>query len=618
MSGLAGFLDIDVNTPDRETVATRMAAAVAHRGPDDARVWVDDAAGLAFGFRRLALLEPSPSGRQPMESRDGRWVLALDGAIFNHHELRRRLDPIAWRGHSDAEVFLEAISRWGLERALAAADGMFALALWDRSDRALSLARDRIGEKPLAYAAVGGRILFGSEVRALAAHPAWDATLDRDALALYMRQGWIPAPHTIYRAARKVMPATIVTFAGGRRSERVTWSAPDRAAAIAGRFSGGPEAAAERLNQHLRSAVTLRMDADVPVGAMLSGGVDSALMTAVMQEMAAGSIPTVGLAIPGCDDGVRAATVAAALGTRHTQIEIGEREALATVRRLALLCDEPFADPLQLPACLLAETARREMGVALVSAGADALFAGAGIHRSIPQAWARLSRWPRWIRRAAAGIADGLPSAALGHRHRRALQSFSASGIGDLHRQHYSRWQGPGSPVLGASRAAASFGDIPEAVDPALAVMLLDTTTMLPDDVCVALDRAAGAAGLEARLPFLDQAVIEFAWTLPTAFHIAGETGKAMLGHLLRRYLPPALCEMPGAPCTAPLGRWLNGGLKEWADDLLAEDRLKRDGILDAAVVTRCWREHRAGTHDRQTELWHALMFLGWLDGTRR
>jgi asparagine synthase (glutamine-hydrolysing) len=637
MCGFAGFLDIDATTPEREAVVRRMAGTLVHRGPDDEGAWIDEGAGLALGFRRLAILDLTPSGHQPMESDDRRWMVVFNGEIYNHDELRRRLgDEVTWRGHSDTEVLLEAVSRWGIERALASFDGMFAFALWDRLERILYLGRDRIGEKPLYWAKCGGRLLFGSELKGLKAHPAFDAAIDRDALGLYMRLGWIAAPHTIYTAARKLLPGTVLRIKGNDIQERTYWSARERAQALAGSYSGGPAAAAERLNQLLRASIALRMQADVPVGVFLSGGIDSSVTAAIMQDLAGVPVHTftIGFDVAGLDESPYARAVAERLGTIHTEIRITDDDALGLVPALPRIYDEPFADPAQLPTCLLAQATRRSVTVALSGDGADELFGGYGIYRSLPADAARRRAMPQALRRAAGLLARGLPAGPLnglaglaglvgrskrsypGYRMKRNLENLSTLDLAQMLGLHYGRWRGMPNPVPGAGSASTVFNDPsrqPELADPALAVMVLDALAYLPDDLCVKTDRATMAASLEARLPFLDHSVVEFAWSLPTSFKIEGDLGKTVLRDVLYRYVPRQLVDRPKMGFEVPIGRWLSGRLKGWADDLLAEDRLRRQGFLDAALVARCWREHRSGRKNWSAELWHALMFQAWL-----
>lgn len=639
MCGFAGFLDIDSDTDGRARVVAAMAATLIHRGPDDAGVWCDDGAGIALGFRRLAILDLSPQGHQPMASHDGRWVVAFNGEIYNHRDLRARLEPMDWRGHSDTEILLEAVARWGVERAVAACDGMFAIALWDRLERRLHLARDRVGEKPLYWALCGGTLLFGSELKALKRHPAFDGDIDRDALSAYLKLGWVPSPHTIYRHARKLPPGTIMSVKGADHVIRPYWSAKDRAAAVAGSFTGGPAAAAERLNQLLRGSVSHCMQADVPVGVFLSGGIDSSLTAAIMQDLSQNPVHTftIGFDQQGYDESPYARAVASHLGTDHTETRITDDDALALVPRLPEIWDEPFADPAQLPTCLLAQVTRRKVTVALSGDGADELFGGYGIYRSLPRDWQRLQATPGWTRAMAKTLAllpaapiNGLAGLAAlagrrrrsypGYRLRKSFEALSAHSIPELLGLHYSRWRGMPPLVPGARNPETIFNDPqrqPVLADPALEVMVLDLLGYLPDDLCVKTDRASMAASLETRLPFLDPAVMDFAWSLPTALKISGGTGKTVLREVLYGYIPRELVDRPKMGFEVPIGRWLTGKLKPWADDLLSEGRLKHEGLLDAGLVAGCWRDQRAGRKAWHTELWHALMFQAWLENER-
>ena len=633
MCGFAGFLDLTKATPGRAAVVRAMAATLVHRGPDDDGVWVDDEAGAALGFRRLAILDLSPQGHQPMASHDGRWVIAFNGEIYNHAELRRQLgDGIVWRGHSDTEVLLEAVAAWGVEAALARFDGMFAFALWDRSERSLVLARDRFGEKPLYWAEMGGSLLFGSELKALAAHPAWDGAIDRDALGQYMRLGWIAAPNTIHRHASKLEPGCLMRVKDGVIRHARYWSAPATAARLENSFAGSAEDAADRLDSLLRQSVSLRMQADVPVGVFLSGGIDSSVTAALMRQLAAEPVHsfTIGFDQAGLDESVHARAVAEHLGTIHTEVRITDSEALDMVARLPVLYDEPFADAAALPTALLAQVTRRDVTVALSGDGADELFGGYGIYRSIPKDWQSLEAQPPGLKalgamaaRALVGPAEAVAGLAglaskrrshPGYRLGRAAERLGAGSLAALLGLHYSRWRGMPGPVPGAGPAPSPFaGATPACADPALATMVLDAVGYLPDDLCVKTDRATMAASLEARLPFLALPLAEFAWSLPTSLKIEGAVGKAVLRHVLYRHVPRALVDRPKMGFEVPVGRWLRGRLRDWADDLLSEDRLRRQGYLDAALVSRCWREHRSGAKNWQSELWHALMFQAWL-----
>jgi asparagine synthase (glutamine-hydrolysing) len=634
MCGFAGFLDISAPTAERGRVVRAMAATLAHRGPDDDGAWVDEEAGIALGFRRLAIVDLTPQGHQPMASHDGRWVISFNGEIYNHAELRRRLgDDRPWRGHSDTEVLLEAVAAWGVEAALDAFDGMFAFALWDRAERVLFLARDRFGEKPLYWTRQGGHLLFGSELKALKAHPAWTGGIDRDALGVYMRLGWIASPRTIHPNVFKLEPGHLMRVADGRIEDRAYWSAADTAARLEGSFAGTAEEAADRLEELLRESVGLRMQADVPVGVFLSGGVDSSVTAALMRRLSPEPVHsfTIGFAGHGVDESPHARAVADHLGTVHTEVQITESEALALVPRLPELYDEPFADAAALPTALLARVTRQAVTVALSGDGADELFGGYGIYRSLPRDWRRLAALPGPLRAAGAagarllsGPAEGLAALAGGFSKRRShpglrlareAERLEAGSLAALLGLHYSRWRGVGGLVPGAGPADSLFSrPTPPLGDDALAVMVMDAMGYLPDDLCVKTDRATMGASLEARLPFLALPLAEFAWSLPTGLKIEGDVGKAVLRRVLYRLVPRAIVDRPKMGFEVPLRRWLTGELKGWADDLLSEERLRGQGWLDAARVAACWREHRAGAKNWQNEMWHALMFQAWLE----
>jgi len=635
MCGFAGFLDLSRSTPDRAATVRAMAATLVHRGPDDDGAWIDDTTGIALGFRRLSILDLSAQGHQPMVSHDGRWVVVFNGEIYNHAALRARLGgaAIAWHGHSDTEVLLEAVAAWGIDRAVEAFDGMFAFALWDRAERRLILGRDRFGEKPLYWGRSGGRLLFASELRAFAPHPAWDDALDREALGQMLRIGWIPAPRTIFTHARKLEPGHLmIVSAEGAVETRRYWSADERAAAVAGSFTGDRDAAAARLETLLTQSVRLRMQADVPVGLFLSGGIDSSLIAALMVREASGPVHsfTIGFAQKGIDESAHAAALARHLGTTHTAIRIDDTQAAELIPALAAAFDEPFADPAALPSLLLARVTRRRVTVALSGDGADELFGGYGLYRSLPADWRRLDRIAYGLRRGAAhglrllaGPAESLASAGRwgrrrshpGYRLRRSAEGLLARSLPELMGLHYSRWRGMTLPVARARGWPDLFtGPGPQVDDPALAVMLLDCRGYLADDLCVKTDRATMAASLEARLPFLDPAIAAFAWSLPAAHKIGADCGKLVMRDLLFRLVPRALVDRPKMGFEVPVGRWLRDGLRPWADDMLSPARLSRQGWLDTRTVTRCWREHRSGAKNWQTELWHVLMLQAWLD----
>ncbi len=648
MCGIAGLMDPGWSGSSEELAAAAgaMAAPLAHRGPDDEGTWADPSAGVGLGHRRLAVVDLSPAGHQPMVSADGRWVASYNGECYNAGELRSELPGggAGLRGHCDTEVVVEAVAAWGLGRALERINGMFALALWDRRDRVLHLVRDRLGEKPLYYALVDGVVLFGSELRAIAADARFPTGIDHGALALLLRLNYIPAPHTIYAAARKLAAGTMVSIRPGEAGwpEQVTWwdfPAVARAAA-ASRPAGRPVAdgeAIERLDELLRDAVARRMVADVPVGTFLSGGIDSTLVTALAQAGAPGAVRTftVGFGGEGQDEAAHAAAVARHLGTEHTELRLSPSDALQAVPDLHRWWDEPFADPSQLPTLLLCREARRHVTVALSGDGGDEVFGG---YRRYT-AGSRLARWvlpvPAGARRAAATAIGGVP-AGLWERAGRAGSRVAprlvagdlatkahklagvlgAASARELYMGLVSAWDDAEPVVLGDSvspwQGPAELG---WPAGPAEAMMVWDTLSTLPDEMLTKVDRASMAVGLEARVPLLDHRVVQAAWALAPSLRVVGGTGKRALRLVLDRYVPRHLVERPKTGFDPPVGAWLRGPLRSWAEDLLSESRLRAQGLLDPAPIRARWAEHLSGLAGREYSLWAVLVFQSWLDG---
>lgn len=669
MCGIAGILDPTGRmAPDALLdVAGRMAARQAHRGPDGQGLWADPDGMLALGHRRLAVLDLSPAGEQPMLSHCGRFALAYNGEVYNHPELRREVEAaraysgrpaIAWRGRSDTEILLEACALWGVEGALSRSAGMFALALWDRRERTLTLARDRMGEKPLYYALQGGRLHFASELPGLLAAPGFSARVDRGALALLLRLSCIPAPHSILRDVRKLPAGHVLEISaqelasGGPPAPRPWWSLRQLAQdGLMEPFEGTEQEAHEALLRRLRQSVRGQMIADVPLGALLSGGVDSSLIAALMAEAAPGSVRTftIGYDDPAYDESAQAEAVARHLGTVHTRLIAKPEDALALVPHLAALSGEPFADASLLPARLVAGLTRREVTVCLTGDGGDELFAGYNRHAWGPALWARLGGLPLGLRKLAAAaltslspaawdrlfaaLAPLLPEAARqrlpGEKLHKLAQALPARIATSFYARLVSAWIDPGLLVRQEGRGASepewalrlpgTWPD-PGLCPPggALWMQFLDTAWYLPDDILTKVDRAAMSVGLESRAPYLDHRVAELAWRLPEAMRLrdgpSGVRGKLPLRALLSRYVPPGLWERPKMGFGAPLDAWLRGPLKDWAAGLLDPARLGREGFLDPAPFARAWAEHQSGRHNRQYQLWPALMFGSWLE----
>lgn len=624
-------------------LAARMADTLRHRGPDDSGVWIDPEAGIALGHRRLAILDLSPLGRQPMTSASGHWVVVYNGEVYNFAELRAELEGRGhrFRGHSDTEVMLAAFEEWGLEASLKRFNGMFAFAAWHRPTRTLYLARDRVGKKPLYYGWAGNVFLFGSELKALRAHPAFRAEIDPGALALLLRHNYIPHPYSIYRGIRSLRPATFLALdeaaSGEIPSPTPYWSHKLVAEEGLQHPVKEPAEALERLDALIRDAVRLRMIADVPLGAFLSGGIDSSLVVALMQAQSSRPVMTfsIGFREEGFDEAAHARAVAAHLGTDHTELYVSPAEARDVIPSLAEIYDEPFADDSQIPTFLVSKLARSRVTVSLSGDGGDELFGGYAAYLSNLRFWRRYGRLPLGVRRLMAAAAralspeawDGVfarltpllpeanrrPSAGLRlHRLAVALEQDSEEAI---YCSLMSHWQPPMTPLAGIEEPPTAFRD-PErrAALPGFAerMMYLDLISYLPDDILVKVDRASMAVSLEARCPLLDYRVAELAWRLPLEMKIRNGQGKWILRQLLYRYVPRELVERPKAGFALPVGIWMRGPLREWAEELLRPTRLKSEGLLDPAPIRAVWEQHLRGEHDWAGLLWPVLIFEAW------
>ncbi len=595
-----------------------MADELRHRGPDGAGGWCDPECGVALGHRRLAVLDLSEAGAQPMSSADGRFVLSYNGEVYNHLDLRRGLAAAGarFRGSSDTESLLEAIRVWGLDETLPRLVGMFAFALWDRRRLRLSLVRDRLGIKPLYWGLSRGALLFGSELKGLAHHPSFEACIDRDALAQFLRHGYVPDPQCIYRGFSKLAPGTVATFDGiGEPRLKTWWSARGLARRSAAEpWDSGPENFTAELDRRLRTSVRQRLVSDVPVGAFLSGGIDSSLVAGLMQAQVGERIRTftIGFIDPLFDEGNEARRVARHLGTRHTERRIGEADALGVIRDVAGCWDEPFADSSQIPTLLLARIAREHVTVALSGDGGDELFGGYPRYRAAMK-WARLLRIPGGVRHVVASLLKAMPADALTSRSHRLARLIGSSSDQELYRRLVSIWPNATSVVPGSVDRQAPYDDRTLASDVASLggrMMLLDTLAYLPGDILTKVDRASMSVGLEVRVPLLDHRVVELAWRLPPAGRIS--SGKRALREVLDKYLPRGWFERPKRGFGVPLGRWLRGSLREWAESLLDPRVLRDDGLLDPALIRAAWRDHLAGGATHHRRLWCVLTFLAW------
>ncbi len=653
MCGIAGCLETarHLPAPSLLSLARTMAYPLAHRGPDDAGVWADPEAGIALGHRRLSIVDLSPLGHQPMVSADGRFVVVFNGEIYDHQATRRTLEARGhvFRGRSDTEVLLAAASAWGVERAVTLFNGMFAFALWDRAERKLHLVRDRLGEKPLYYAWSGTTFLFGSELKALRAHPGFTARISREALTLFARYGFVPAPYTIHEGVAKLAPGTVLTVDAARPGEstpRTYWSIEEAAArGEADPWSGSEDEAVEALDALLRESVRMRLQADVPVGVFLSGGIDSSTVAALAQAESGGARArtfTIGFREERFDEAASARAVAAHLGTDHTELTLSGEDALAVVPRLPTLYDEPFADSSQIPTFLVSRLARTRVTVCLSGDGGDELFGGYGRYVLARALWGAFSRVPRPVRAGVAAAMAGTPGAAAAagaaiaavrrlsfrsvplraaavDQGRRLSRLLGAAGPDVLYRDLLSVWPEPERLVAGGREPESTLSRaqaLPSAPPLVERMMRWDLVSYLPDDILAKVDRATMGVSLEARVPLLDHRLVELAQRLPLAFKIRGNVGKHVLRRVLHRYVPPALVDRPKRGFAIPVDDWLRGPLRGWAQDLLAGDRLRREGFLDPATVSTSLREHLAGA-SRGAQLWVALMFQSWLEAQR-
>ncbi len=643
MCGIVGILLLPNGANPRRLAAVEdMSEALHHRGPDGGSSWMDPDAGIAFGHRRLAIVDLSDAGRQPMVSASERLVMTYNGEIYNFAELRKELEDLGhhFRGHSDSEVMLAAFERYGIEASLTRLAGMFAVGLWDRKDRVLHLVRDRMGKKPLYVALAGGALLFASELKAFRAFPGFEPRVDAKSLAMVLRRGWVADERCIFEGVFKLPPGTMLSVRAEELSTTGAESLRQRArpwwslAEVAERgqrqqLTLGARELENELDQLLRLVVRERMVADVPLGAFLSGGIDSSAVVALMQAQSSRPVRTftIGFCETHYDEARHAAQVARHLGTEHTEFNLTPDKALAVIPELPRIWDEPFADEFQIPTLLLSRLARQHVTVALSGDGGDECFGGYARHFMLSRL-APAFRLPSMPRRMAAhaltllsaqtmdGVLAKLPLPA---GLRPLLRSESLQKIARVldvsdERELYERLisaTGEPSTSTGASDGTQDVPSLPDAVG---RLIYRDMVGYLPGDILVKLDRATMAASFEGRCPFLDHRVVEFAWRLPTAVKVRDGQGKWLLRQVLRRYLPEALFERPKQGFNVPIGAWLTGPLRDWAQDLLDRSKLQRTGFFDSGRVESCWQEHLSGRRDRASELWAVLMVQAWLD----
>ena len=650
MCGLAGFLGGDWAAGPQAARARlgTMAGRIGHRGPDGTGLWLDGEHRIALGHNRLAILDLSPAGDQPMMSPSGRFVIVYNGEVYNHADLRRQLleegFPTNWRGHSDTETLLAAIEAWGLKPTLERAVGMFALALWDRQAKQLVLARDRLGEKPLYYGWQGAGaervFLFGSELKALAAHPAFEAEIDRQALTLYMRHAYVPTPYSIYTGIRKLPPGAFLTLEAGSQEPAVDryWSGADVARnGGAAPTVGSPEGYVDRLEHLLSDAVGKQMLSDVPLGAFLSGGIDSSTIVSLMQAQSTRPVRTftIGFHEEAYNEAEHAKAVARHLGTDHTELYVTPDQAMAVVPQLPSIYDEPFADSSQIPTLLVSRLARDHVTVSLSGDGGDELFAGYNRYKITDSYWRKLSRIPRPLRgalghgmgalsprtwdRIASAFDPLLPASSRmtmpGDKIIKAAGVIGSGSAEQLYNGLISIWRDPGSVVIGGTEPARASRTLDlEGLSDIERMMALDMLNYMPDDILAKVDRAAMSVSLETRVPFLDHRVVELAWSMPMDVKLRNGETKWALRQVLYRHVPRKLIERPKAGFGVPIGTWLRGPLRAWAEELLDESRLRREGYFRPEPIRRIWAAHQSGRANMQHQLWPVLMLQSWLD----
>lgn len=638
MCGIAGFLasSSDMLPNDLAAIAAAMDNSLKHRGPDDRGVWTDIDAGIALIHRRLSIIDLSAAGHQPMVSANGRYIIIYNGEVYNFQPIRAELEKKGhtFRGHSDTEVILESFSEFGIEPTIKRLIGMFAIAVWDRKDRALTLIRDRLGIKPLYWAKVGKLFLFGSELKALHAHPRFKPKIDSSAIAAYLRHNYIPAPRTVYEGVSKLEPGTILTLSeDGATTVSRYWDARAVArAGIANPVAGTDSEATDELEAILQDAVRRRMIADVPLGAFLSGGVDSSAVVALMQSANMGKVRTftIGFSEAGYGEGPHAAAVARHLGTEHSELTVTAQQALDVIPQLPEWFDEPFADSSQIPTYLVSAMTRRHVTVALSGDGGDELFAGYDRYQLTTRFWHKLRLLPYPLRRTLACglqaispaqwtkllaiVPDRIRPNHIGDKIHKLASILNLNDPGELYRRLVTHWE-PAAVAPGTNEAKGVLWDTGVATDfPDILsrMQFLDLVTYLPDDILTKVDRASMAVALEARVPLIDHRVVEYSWRLPRAMKIRNGTSKWLLRQVLYRHVPPSIMERPKMGFGIPLGEWLRGPLRDWAEDLLSEHRLNEGGLVDPNVVRGYWHEHLSGHRNWQYLIWDVLMLEAW------
>jgi asparagine synthase (glutamine-hydrolysing) len=674
MCGIAGIFDFTQSTTKdklSQTVA-KMGNRLNHRGPDNSGIWIDEKRGIALVHRRLAIIDLSPAGHQPMISHGGRYVIVFNGEIYNFRELRNELEretlEIVWRGHSDTEVLLNCICHWGIAKTLPKVVGMFAFAVWDQKTKRLMLGRDRMGEKPLYYGYIGHSLIFGSELKALRAYPPFSGEIDRHIIALYLRHSYIPSPYSIYQGIYKLPPGCWISFQTQQAISPFPALTKDKNTdshqyspipywtleivtqkGLEKPFAGTEAEATDILESLLNQSIRGQMLADVPLGAFLSGGIDSSTVVALMQANSSQPVKTfsIGFHETNYNEAEHAKIIAKHLGTDHTELYVTAAEALAVIPQLPTFYDEPFADSSQIPTYLLSKLTKNQVTVSLSGDGGDELFCGYSRYFSGHQLWNMIKWMPASLRMATRHIILSLPEPLLdlaffwlaplfkkygnpnsqaGYNLHRLAEVLGATNAVQFYQQAMSHWK---SPLLILEKHSYSLtepqyifnqkkGFHKEIKHILQQMMLLDALSYLPDDILVKVDRASMAVSLESRIPLLDHRIVEFAFSLPVTMNYQDGVGKRLLRQILYRYVPKALVERPKMGFGIPLDSWLRGPLRDWAESLLNESKLKQKGYFFPKPIQQKWQEHLAGKKNWHYELWDILMFQAWLEQMKR
>jgi asparagine synthase (glutamine-hydrolysing) len=647
--GLAGYLNRSILAEEWPALLTAMSNAVLHRGPDDVGHWFDASVGIGLGHRRLSIIDLSPLGHQPMMSGSGRYVIVYNGEVYNFKEIRVELEALGhrFRGNADTEVIIEGVQAWGVENTAKRLIGMFAFTIWDRQTRTLSLVRDRLGIKPLYYGQVGRGFAFASELKSLFAIPEFDNQINRNALALFLRHGYVPAPYSIYKGIHKLLPGHVLTLQADESSLRPLsvpfWNLDDVVTqGLYKPFQGTDEEASNELNALLSDAVGRRMVADVPLGAFLSGGIDSSATVALMQAQSSTPIKTftIGFHESGYNEAEYAKTIARHLGTDHTELYVTPEEALQVIPRLPTLYDEPFADSSQIPTFLVSELARRYVTVSLSGDGGDEVFGGYTRYFLGQRVWNMLNLCPTTFRNWSADFLLRIGHQKNGYiaeiinnwlpvRYRLSHPADKISKLSDiiscatreeLYLRLVSGWKQPDEIVINGKESPTLLSAPPRNFllqNFTQYMMYLDTLTYLPDDILVKVDRASMGVGLEARVPMLDHRVLEFAWRLPLHMKVRNGEGKWILRQILQRYVPKALIERPKMGFGVPIDSWLKGPLRDWAEHLLEDSRLRQEGFFSSPPIRSIWKDHLDGKVNGQAQLWYILMFQAWFENIK-